>query len=128
MSTAITKQTTYQTELTSRNHESLADEPLENGGQNLGPTPSELLHSSLASCTSITLRMYANRKEWKIEEIVVEVTSGLHPENREPILLKNISLIGDLEESQLKRMLVIAGKCPVHKILEKSIQIESSIS
>jgi putative redox protein len=127
MSTAITKNT-YKTELVTRNHHFLADEPIEQGGQNLGPTPTELLHSSLASCTSITLRMYATRKKWEIEEIKVDVTDGINLESKESILIKKVTLIGNLDESQLKRMLVIAGKCPVHKILEKSIQIESSIS
>ena len=127
MSTALTKET-YRTEITSRNHHSLADEPIERGGQDLGPTPTELLHSSLASCTSITLRMYAARKKWVIEEIKVDVTDGINQECKESILTKRITLIGNLDEAQLKRMLVIAGKCPVHKVLEKSIQIESSIS
>ena len=113
---------TYKTELISRNHHYLADEPLEKGGQNLGPTPSELLHSALASCTSITLRLYATRKEWQIDEIKVEVTDGINQESKESILTKNITLISNLDEAQLKRMLSLQANVLFTKYWKRALK------
>mgnify|MGYP000371485555 CR=1 FL=1 len=126
MTTAITTKE-FTTKINVRTHELVADEPKEIGGQNEGPTPSELLHASLASCSSITLRMYINRKEWDVQEIKVSVKQEINLVTQEKQLQKIIKITGNLDDQQMKRLLTIAGKCPVHKLLSKSIIIESSI-
>lgn len=108
-------ETAYSTELDLNGHSLVADEPLDAGGQNSGPTPSRLLCASLASCIAITLRMYADRKKWNPGKINVQVTLdrsgeipeftiGLHYENK-------------LATEEIDRLRLIAGKCPVHKLL-----------
>lgn len=124
-SKAVIKLEKYATKISTKNHELIVDEPLEMGGRNLGMNPSELMCSSLASCTAITLRMYTNRKEWSIGEIQVEVV--LDNEDRDnAIFIRKIYVKGKLDETQMKRVLQIANKCPMHKILSKSNQIDTT--
>lgn len=122
---ATIKNELYVTEIHSENNTILSDEPLSNGGQDKGFNPFELLASSLASCSCITLKMYANRKQWNIDQIQVEVTitSDLNQTNFE----RNISFVGEINDEQKKRLLVIANSCPVHKILSNSIQVQTKI-
>lgn len=124
---AITKDT-YTTNITSGSHRIIADEPVALGGANEGMNPQELLESSLASCSSITLRMYINRKQWDVNKIEVEVSSENEKDSEGLVISKKIKIYGQVDEKQLKRLEVIASKCPVHKILIKSVQINSSIS
>lgn len=118
---------TYKTEIENGTNTLIADEPLSNGGTNLGLTPMELLQASLASCTTITLRMYADRSEWIIAQIeaTVNKTEGLEPGVFE--LDKHIHITGDVDQKQLDRLLYIASKCPVHKVLAKNTVIHSRI-
>lgn len=128
-SLATIGQDRYKTKITSRNHEVLADEPLDKDGTDLGMAPHEYLAASLASCTTITLRMYADRKEWQVESIVVEVHLTVQEqEEGDPIYHfdKKIKLNGNLDEKQRKRMMQISEKCPVHKILSGQITIASA--
>lgn len=116
----------YKTELIARTHTVLADEPLDAGGKDLGPRPGDFLRMSLASCTAITLRMYANRKKFDVQKIQVsvlskEVEGGTAFETQ-------IEIFGSLEEAQQHRMLQIAKLCPVHKVLTNPIQIVTQIS
>lgn len=122
---ATIKNELYVTEIYSENNTILSDEPLSNGGQDKGFNPFELLASSLASCTCITLKMYANRKQWSINQIhvTVTITSDLNQTNFE----RNISFVGEINDEQKKRLLVIANSCPVHKILNNSIQVQTKI-
>ena len=101
------------------------DEPERVGGTDTGPSPVELMRTALASCTSITLRMYADRKGWPLERIEVDVTSSsrrsegvvhTHFERR-------IRLVGDLDDEQRARAIEIAGRCPVHRSLEGEVTI-----
>ncbi len=117
---------TYKTELVAGTHKIVADEPSHEGGNNLGPRPGDFLRMSLASCTAITLRMYANRKKFDVKEIQVwvaskEVEGGTAFET-------NIKINGNLDEAQHQRMLQIAKLCPVHKVLTNPIQISTQVS
>lgn len=116
-----TTQNTFTTELAASEHLILADEPLSLGGKNLGMKPGELLCASLASCTNITLRMYINRKEWQVTELETKVDfADEFPHEKMNV---SVSIAGDLDEAKLKRITNIAGKCPIHKILAKSMEI-----
>ncbi len=116
----------YKTELKVRKHTLIADEPEDVGGKDLGPRPGDFFRMSLASCTAITLRMYANRKKLDVKKIQVTVSSeeGVG----KTILHTNVELEGNLDEAQHTRMLQIAKLCPVHKVFTNPIEIETSLS
>jgi putative redox protein len=125
---ALIHKENYTTEITARTHKIISDEPVEKNGSDKGLTPSELLASSLASCTSITLRMYANRKEYDIQSINTKVELIKATEsNKENRFIREIQIEGNVGEAARKRMLQIANLCPIHKILEKSARIETQI-
>ena len=126
MVTAIIGKDQYKTELITSGHRVIADESEEVGGTNLGPSPGEFLMISLASCTAITLRMYANRKKWNVEKIIVEV--AFEKTQVKTIFKREISFEGDLDEDQRNRLLQIANSCPVHKTLTNPIEIETTLS
>src|SRR5882762_4932578 len=100
----------YRTEIITSGHQLIADEPDEVGGTNLGPGPGEFLMVSLASCTAITLRMFADRKQWPLEKIRVEVTSDKI--DKTTIFLRHLYLEGALDKGQRQRLLQIANACP----------------
>ena len=116
----------YKTELVARKHHLLADEPIEAGGKDAGPRPGDFLRMSLASCTAITLRMYANRKGFSVNKITVEVTSK--EVEGGTAFDTDIQIFGDLQEAERQRMLQIAKLCPVHKALTRPIQINTMLS
>ena len=126
----ITAQTssTYTTEIKSQSHSIIADEPTDLGGNNLGMNPNELLQASLASCTSITLKMYLNRKKWDISNIQVDISSDKEKPGSDLEIYKSIKLKGNVDQKQLDRLHYIAGRCPIHRILEKSVKIHSQIA
>jgi putative redox protein len=101
------------------------DEPLDVGGSDTGPNPGALLRASLASCTSITLRMYANRKEWPLDAVDVSVDST--SERQDGVvhtrMTRRVTLHGDLTDEQRARLIDIADRCPVHRTLEGEIEI-----
>ncbi len=127
----------YKTTLTAGNHELISDEPERAGGKDLGPDPYDYLLMGLGSCTAITLRMYAKRKEWPVEDIYVELLHYKdHAEDCEDCdeksakidkIDKEIIIKGDLSEEQLQRMLEISEKCPVNKTLKGDIEMNSKI-
>lgn len=97
-------------------HELIVDEPPDRGGTDTGPRPTQLLGASLASCIAITVEMYADRKEWDVGrlEVSVEVSyEGPVPNSYDVIL----ALPPELDDEQRRRLLTIATKCPVHKVL-----------
>jgi len=117
----------YATDAYAGGHPMRFDEPLTAGGTDTGPTPVEALRSALAACTTITLRMYANRKEWPLERIVCDVTSKSERRDGEVFthFERRIELVGDLDAEQRKRILEIADRCPVHRSLEGTVTIET---
>lgn len=123
MVTAIIGQDHFRTELITSGKTVIADEPEELGGTNAGPAPGEFLLISLASCTAITLRMYADRKQWHVSKIKVEVAS--EKIDNTTLLKREITLEGNLEEDQRQRLLQIANACPVHKVLTNPIKINT---
>lgn len=125
MTTASIASTAYRAEIRNGRHELTADEPLNLGGGDTGPTPDELLEAALASCTAITLRMYANRKEWPVTEINVAVY--LERKDDKAIFSRNIQIEGTIDEAQKERLLQIAKACPVSKTLSGSIDINTQI-
>ena len=126
----------YYTEIKSAGHGLLADEPVRLGGTDRGPTPYGLLLSSLGSCTSITLRMYADRKGWDVDEINVYLNhEKVHAEDCEDCpdsihkidhIERLIEIVGTLDGTQRKRLLEIADHCPVHRTLQGNIHITTA--
>lgn len=110
----------YQCNITWRNGNMIADEPVKQGGQDRGPDPYTLLLSSLASCTLITLRMYIDRKGWEIPEIMVN--ANLYNEVKDGktvvIIERDIYFPQPVPDEQRQRLLDIAKACPISKILE----------
>jgi putative redox protein len=125
MVTATICRDAYKTELITSGHRVIADEPEELGGGNLGPAPGEFLMISLASCTAITLRMYADRKKWNVEKIKVEV--AFEKAQYKTIFKREISFDGELDDEQRNRLLQIANSCPVHKTLTNPIEIDTKL-
>ncbi len=117
----------YQTTLTARNHQLIADEPVENGGTDLGFSPSELLASALGTCTSVTLRMYADRKNFPLESVETIVTFERDQALNISRINREISLKGDLTDEQRERLLQIANKCFIHKTLSNPILINTGL-
>jgi len=115
----------YQTTLLARTHSFTADEPTDVGGTDTAPSPYELLMGSLAACTTITLRMYAQRKQWPLTGVEVRVSLAAEPT---PVLVREITVSGDLDESQRARLLEIADACPVSKMLERGVTMESRLT
>lgn len=123
---AVITDEVYRTELKARKHSLIADEPEDEGGKDLGPRPGDFYRMSLASCTAITLRMYANRKNFDVKKIEVSVSS--EQGEGKTILHTNIKINGNLDEAQHNRMLQIAKLCPVHKVLTNPIEIITNLS
>ena len=103
----------------------MADEPVEKGGQNKGFSPKELLASSLGACTCATLRMYADHKEWPLENVYADVE--LIEQDGKNTFIRKLQFTGDLTDEQLTRLLAVANACPVHKILSHSSVIETTV-
>lgn len=127
----------YRTEINANGHHLIADEPQSVGGSNTGPNPYDYLVTALGACTSMTLRMYADRKKWSLDEIVVRLKHDkIHAEDCEQCETKEgkidriereIEVLGDLDDEQRQRLLEIANKCPVHKTLHSEIVVKSSL-
>ena len=118
----------YKTEIRSETNFIVSDEPESSGGKDLGFSPKELLAASLASCTGITLRMYANRKGWDLTDIKVEITFDTDSVDNKFKIIRNIILSGSLDDSQKARLLNIADKCPIHKIITNPIEITTELN
>lgn len=105
----------------------IADEPVENGGKNLGFSPHELLLSALAACTSATVKMYALKKGWPLEEVKTNIDLTWDTEAKKTIIHRQIEFTGVLDAEQTGRLHQIANLCPVHKILSNPIDIHTII-
>ena len=115
----------YANEILVRGHRVAADEPADLGGGDGGPTPYELLLGALGACTSITLRMYAGRKGWDLRGVEVELTAERGEKGAKDSLRRVVRLEGDLDGEQRARLMDIAGKCPVHRVLEQGAEVET---
>lgn len=111
--------------LTNDKHSIMADTSVKNGGDGKALDPHELLEASLAACTSITVKMYANNKKWNLENIHTVVKIEKEGEINE--ISRQIELVGNLDEEQKNRLLQIANKCPMHLFLSKVSEIKTSI-
>ena len=117
----------YQTTLSSASNTYIADEPVDMGGADKGFSPSELLASALATCTCVTLRMYADRKGWPLDDVRTEVTFTRDSTTNSSDFKRSISLVGALSEEQRARLLVIANGCFIHKTLSNPIRITTGL-
>jgi len=124
-------------DITARGKRLVADEPVEGGGTNLGPTPYEFLLAALGSCTAMTIMMYARRKGWPVEGVRVELShERVHAQDCEDCdekdayleqFTKRVMLHGPLDESQRARLEEISRRCPVHRTLLGQIRIEDEV-
>jgi putative redox protein len=110
-----------------REHELKADEPVDRGGDDAGPSPEELLAASLASCTAITIEMYADRKGWDIGEVVVDVDYEPAQRGSPTRFAMSVRLPKELPEDQRQRLMQIAAKCPVHRTLEGEVMFDERV-
>lgn len=125
---STTRMERFKTEIkTGSDHIFIADESFGDGGRDSGGTPTELLAASLASCSSITMKMYADRKQWPMEEVKVTVEFKRDIQDSSTTFYKKIEIEGDLDEEQRKRIFEISKKCPVHRILLGNIGVESEL-
>jgi putative redox protein len=131
-----TGKTGYRTEIVANGHSVIADEPIGVGGSDTGPTPYDYLVASLGACTSMTLRMYADRKKWPLDAIVVRLKhQKIHAsdcdnceakgDGKMDYIEREIELNGPLDPQQRKRLLEIADRCPVHRTLHSEINVKS---
>ncbi|MEO6720794.1 MAG: OsmC family protein, partial [Ferruginibacter sp.] len=119
----------YKTTMLAGKHELIADEPKEAGGNEEGPAPGDYLCMALASCKAITIRMYAQRKNWELGEIKVKVnlvkgdqlSPGVHT------FFCDIKLDSALDDEQLKRILEISKACPIDRLLKKESEVVTVI-
>ncbi len=103
----------------------VSDIEQEKGGNSSGPSPHEYLAAALAACTGMTLKMYAGRKSWDLQDAVVKV--DIERIDEVEIFKRSIELLGSLDTEQRERLLEIANKCPVHKALAGKIEINTNL-
>jgi putative redox protein len=108
-------------------HTVVADEPEDHGGEDAGPSPQELLAASLASCTAITMEMYAQRKGWDIGDVSVHVDYEPAQRGSPTRFRMEVNLPKELPEEQRERLMQIGAKCPVHRVLEGEVMFEESV-
>lgn len=126
----------YQNEVLIGGRRFFADEPAAYGGADTGPDPYALVTAGLGACTSITMRMYANRKKWPIDRLSVSLDHEKRhaddcvdcgPSDKIDVFTRYIEIEGDLDDEQRARMLEIADKCPVHRTLENGAKVETHL-
>ena len=114
--------------VTVRQHRLTADEPRDQGGDDAAPSPQELLAASLASCTAVTIEMYAQRKGWDVGDVVVDVDYEPAQRGSPTRFAMDVQLPKELPEDQRERLMQIAAKCPVHRTLEGEVMFEENVS
>lgn len=108
-------------------HHLVADEPEDGGGTDEGPSPQELLAASLASCSAITMEMYADRKGWDIGEVVVDVDYEPAQRGSPTKFHMKVKLPKELPQEQQQRLMQIVAKCPVHRTLEGEVMFDEQL-
>lgn len=121
----------YRTAINVRNHTVFADEPLQDGGTDTGPTPMEMLLGTAGACIAVTTLVYAQRKGWALENVAVDLQMERIKREDYPSytgeaafvheIRENIRFDGDLTDEQRERLMMVAGKCPVHLTLENPV-------
>ncbi len=119
-----TKSGKFQQSIEIGPHHLVADEPVADGGDDGGPAPADFLLAALGSCTSMTIKLYADRKGWPLTHVHVELEQA--KDGAAHVIRRRIHLDGALDDEQRARLLEIASKCPMHRILTGEIRIESS--
>ncbi len=127
MKATATRAGTFRQSVKIRDHQFIVDEPAERGGDDAGPSPLELLAASLASCTAITMEMYAQRKGWDVGD--VEVMVDYTPAERGcPTRFNLVMRFPDtLSDEMVERLRVIAAKCPVHRTLDGEVMFDERV-
>jgi putative redox protein len=114
----------YAHDLEIDGHRLVADEPQGEGGTDLGPSPTRILAGALASCTAITIEMYAERKGWELGRVEVAVEAAYGRASIPERFEVAITVPAELDSQQLERLKVIAGRCPVHRALSNEVDVE----
>jgi putative redox protein len=109
-------------------HHLTADEPPDHGGEDAGPNPQELLAASLASCTAITMEMYARRKGWDIGDVQVAVDYEPAQRGSPTKFQIDVKLPKELPEEQREKLMQIVAKCPVHRTLEGEVMFDEKVT
>ena len=110
-----------------RQHELACDESTANGGEDSAPAPQELLAASLASCTAVTMEMYAARKGWDLRDVEVECEFVPAERGCPTKFSLTLRLPSDLTDEQVQRLKVIAAKCPVHRTLDGEVMFDERV-
>ena len=136
-SVTVLSEEAYRQEITAGPHRLLADEPVSAGGTDTGPDPYQLLLAALGACTSITMRMYAERKGWDLRTVRVELNQEqIHAadcadceatEGRLDHIEKRIYVSGDLSSEQTAQLLQIAQRCPINLTLQREVSMDDAI-
>jgi putative redox protein len=118
---------TLQHAVEMRSHTLVADEPKDEGGDDAGPSPQELLAASLASCTAITMEMYAKRKGWEVGDVAVHVDYEPAQRGSPTRFRMRVEFPKEVPEEQRERLMQIGTKCPVHRVLEGEVMFEETV-
>jgi putative redox protein len=110
-----------------RGHTLVSDEPKDEGGDDSGPSPQELLAASLASCTAITMEMYAKRKGWEVGDVAVHVDYEPAQRGSPTRFRMRVDFPKEVPEEQRERLMQIGAKCPVHRVLEGEVMFEETV-
>ncbi|NEQ47366.1 MAG: OsmC family protein [Leptolyngbya sp. SIOISBB] len=121
----VSNNSRYGQDVTIRQFQLAADEPPTLGGDDLGPTPFEWTLTGLGTCKAITLKMYAERKGWNLEQVAVDLTYESH--DGTAMITAHLTLTGDLNDEQRERLREISDRCPVHKLLSNPVQIQTQL-
>jgi putative redox protein len=127
MKATATRSSGFTYRLDMRQHQLIADEPRDQGGDDRGPTPQELLAASLASCMAITIEMYAIRKGWQVGQLAVECEYEQADRGQPTVFKLTLRLPPDLDPEQAERLSQIAARCPVHRTLEGEVRFDQRV-